>query len=180
MINLAGNKVADSYIKEELYLANIPAVQIEPENGEVPYTIIGKIGNWTFKRGWSYWITWCENEELGLVLKDALELHNKKNPINNDILGNVIRCGGHAGCPSPDEYGAQPIYDYKLDKKLESLGYKKQYDAFLDKEYIPISVGEISELCNKGKLIIERYVVSYHIDTQIGLTEFAKFLKEKQ
>ncbi len=178
MKNLAGNQKADETILEELYFANIPAIKVEINKGEVPYSFVGKIGKWTLKRAWYYWIASVEDDEIGLPLKIALELHNKKHPTKDDILGNIIRCGGHAGCPSPDEYGAQPIYNDELDKQLERIGYKKQYSDILKKEYIPITVGEVSKLCNEGKLTIERYVDCYHIDEQIGLNEFAKAINE--
>lgn len=177
MINLTRNENVDETILEELYLANIESIKVDTSNGRVPYSFIGKIGNWTFKRASYYWIATVEDPKFGLPLKSAMELHYSKHPIKNDILGNIIRCGGHCGCPSPDEYGAQPIYDDELDMQLESIGYKKEYSNFLKKEYISITVGEISKLCNEGKLNIERYVDCYHIDDQIGLNEFVKVIK---
>lgn len=178
MKNLAGNEQADSTILEELYLANIPSKKVDKNNGEVPYSYIGKIGNWTFKRAWYYWVVSVEDGEKGLPLNIALELHNKKNPTNDSILGDVIRCGGHAGCLSPDEYGAQPLYDEEYENQLFALGYKKTYYESLDKEYFSITVGEVSKLCNEGKLTVKRYVDCYHIDTQVGLNEFVKTLNE--
>lgn len=175
MKNLAGEKNADDTILEELYLAGITAVKVEKNIGEVSFSYVGKIGNWTLKRCWYYWSASVEDGEIGLPLKDALELHNKKHPTNGSNLGMIIRSGGHCGCPSPDEYGARPVYDKELDKKLEALGYKK--DFVFGKEYIPITVGEVSKLCNEGKLDVERLVDCYHIDEQIGLNEFANFLK---
>lgn len=182
MRNLAGDKDADLFIREELYLADIETLDVgEQEHSEVPYTIVGRIRHWRFRRAWTYWVATVENDIDGLPLKQALELHNTPNPVNPDqILGQVIRSGGHAGAPSPDEYGAQPEYGTELDSKLLELGYemKEMKIGDLGKPYIPITVGEISELCNSGKLDVERYVKCYHIDTQIGLREFAKFLKK--
>lgn len=178
MKKLAGNEQADSTILEELYLANIPSKKVDKNNGEVPYSYIGKIENWTFKRAWYYWVVSVEDGEKGLPLNIALELHNKKNPTNDSILGDVIRSGGHCGCPSPDEYGAQPLYDEEYEKQLFALGYKKTYYESLDKEYFSITVGEVSNLCNEGKLTVKRYVDCYHIDTQIGLNEFVKTLND--
>lgn len=177
MKNLAGNIEANETILEELYLANIPSFKCEQNNGEVPYSFIGKIGKWTLRRAWHYWIASVENDEDGLALKNALELHNKKHPIKNINLGSIIRCGGHAGCPSPDEYGAQPVYDENFNKQLLELGYKKEVFKPTGEEYISITVGEVSQLCNEGKLTVERYVKCYHIDEQIGLNEFADFVR---
>ena len=174
MINLAGNKKCNETILEELYLANIPAIKCEQSTGEVPYSYEGKIGNWTFRRRWYYWSVSVGDKDLGLPLKEALELHNKKHPTKDSILGNIIRCGGHGGAPSPDEYGAQPIYNEALTEALVALGYEKIYFKLQDQWHVPITVGEVSELCNSGKLTVERYVDNYNIDEQIGLNEFAK------
>ena len=179
MKNLAGDQKADETILEELYLANISAVKIEtPNKSEVPYSFVGKIGKWTLKRAWYYWVASVEDGEIGLPLKTALELYNKKHPTKDENLGKIIRCGGDGGCPSPDEYVAQPIYNDELNKQLESIGYKKEYSNILKKEYIPITYGEVSKLCNEGKLTVERYVDCYHIDEQIGLNEFVKVINE--
>ena len=44
-------------------------------------------------------------------------------------------------------------------------------------EYPDLNYGEMSNLCNEGKLQIERYVNCYHIDDLIGLKEFAETIK---
>lgn len=176
MINLAGVKDANKFILEELYLAGICAIKIDTVEGEVPFSFVGKIGNWTLKRRRYYWSATVEDKKNGLPLKEAMELHNKKHPIDDSKLGNIIRSGGHCGCPSPDEYGAQPVYNEELDEQLKKLGYKEEYSELMKKNYISINVGEVSELCNEGKLTVERYVSCYHIDDQIGLNEFAKFI----
>jgi hypothetical protein len=179
MKNLAGNKDADKIVREELYLAGIP-MENEDSKGEVPYKTIGRIGSWTFHRAWTYWIASVPDKVKGLPLSIALEMHNRKHPTDdNQIMGSLIRSGGHCGCPSPDDYGAQPVYDDELDEQLIKLGYKKEYCEFLKKSYIHINVGEVSRLCNEGKLTVGRYVDCYHIDDQIGLNVFAEVLKKE-
>ena len=139
---------------------------------------VGKLGKWTFKRCWYYWSVSVDDGVKGLPLDVALELHNRKHPTKDENLGNIIRSGGHCACPSPDEYGAQPVYDDdEFYSDLEKLGYKKEYSEMLKKDVIHITYGEVSELCNEGKLTVKRYVDSYHIDEQIGLNEFVKTIK---
>ncbi len=174
MKNLAGEHTADKTILEELYLAGIPAVKVEQHKGEVPFSYVGKIGRWTFSRRWYYWSASVEDDQTGLPLDIALELHNKKHPTSKEILGLTVRAGGHGGGISPDDYVSDPVYNEELEQKLEALGYKKTYYEFLGKEVISISRGEMAELCKSGKLQVERYVNCYHIDDQIGLLEFAK------
>jgi hypothetical protein len=180
MENLAGNKEADRFIKEELYLAGIPQIEIGRTQSEVPYTIIGRLGNWTFRRAWYYWVASVENPKDGLLLAKAVALHEKPHPTDDKkkILGNVIRSGGHCGCPSPAEYGASPVYDEDLDKQLIALGYKKRRFESINIEGWDLPNGEIRKLCEEGKLKVERYVDSYHIDDQVGLNEFVKAIKE--
>jgi hypothetical protein len=178
MINLAGDKNADKFIKEELYLAGIDAEQVGRTNSEVPYTIIGRIGKWELSRAWYYWVAKVKHVTDGLPLDDAMRLFNTENPTDDtEILGTVIRSGGSAGCNAPNDYTSQPEYNDELDEQLLALGYKKEYSELLGREYISINYGEVARLCNEGKLNVQRYVDTYHIDTQIGLTEFAKFIK---
>lgn len=180
MKNLAGDKNADLQVREELYLAGIP-MEEEISEGEVPYKTIGRIGKWTFRRAWYYWIVSTKERKDGIPLEVAMELHNRKNPIDDtQIMGTSIRCGGHCGCPAPNEYGADPLYDEEFYSQLRELGYKEQYSDILKKSYIPITVGEVSELCNQGKLKVNQYVSSYHVDDQIGLNLLAETLKNLQ
>lgn len=176
MKNLAGVTECDKDIREELYLAGIEVIPMDGK-GEVPFSIAGRIGNWKLTRAWTYWIVTVEIESDGLLLENAMKLHNKPNPVYNDrILGTSIRSGGHCGCPSPDEYGAQPVYDKALNEKLLTLGYEEK--ELNGTKYVNINVGEISKLNKEGKLDAPFYVDCYHIDNQIGLNEFAKFLIE--
>lgn len=178
MKNLAGVDTCDQDIKEELYLAGIETGKAETK-GEVPFSIEGRIGYWKLRRAWRYWVAIVENDADGLPLEAALELHNTPNPIDIKAdIGYVVRAGGDGNGPCPSGYVAQPVYDDELNEKLVSLGYKKQHYKLIDKDLVDISYGEVAELCNSGKLDVQRYVNTYHIDTQIGLNVFAAFIKD--
>jgi hypothetical protein len=180
MKNLAGVKEADEFIREELYLAGIEPIP-EKSEGEVPYTIIGRIGNWKLRRAWRYWVARAELKTDGIPVDKAMELYNRKNPNDdNRILGLDIRAGGDAGCSPPNEYTSQPVYDDELEHKLVALGYEKKYSELMGRSYVNINYGEIARLCNEGKLDVPRYADSYHIDTQVGLCEFVKFLRSME
>lgn len=124
MKNLAGNLNCDKYIQIELSKAGIDIKQIENVESEVPYSIIGKLGNWSFKRARYYWVAYTEGK--GIPLNKALEMYNKKYPDEMfdheqefGIYGNSIRSGGHCGCPSPDKYGQDNGYvkSYHIDSQ---------------------------------------------------------------
>jgi len=146
MKNLAGVKECDTTIKEELYLADIEAIPAEAK-GEVPYSIEGKIGNWKLRRAWYYWVASVEILTDGLPVDDAMELHNKPNPIDSGkILGTSIRSGGHCGCPSPNEYGADPdcntgkldvkryVRSYHIDDQIGLNEFKKALKTYYSTE----------------------------------------------
>lgn len=177
MKNLAGVKECDKDIRKELYLAGIEIIPIEGK-GEVPYTIGGKIGNWKLTRAWTYWIASVENRGDGLPLEDAMKLHYRPNPTDdNEILGTVIRCGGHCGCPSPVEFGAQPVYTDELYEELRKLGKYEEVEIG-GKMYPRVTVGELSRLNREEIIDVPFYVDGYHIDDQVGLNEFKKALEK--
>ena len=157
MINLAGERNADKYILEELHLAGIPSVKVDTSKSEVPYSFVGKIGEWTFRRLWYYWSASVEDKSKGLPLEIALELHNKKHPTNGEPLGDIIRAGGHAGGISPDDYVSHPIYNAELIAECKALGIEIQSAKSIgfgedETEYPKLNYGEMAKLCNEGKI----------------------------
>lgn len=159
MKNLAGDPDADRYIKQELEMAKIELVRGKCAKGEVPATITGVLGEFTFARAWYYWVV-----KGPLPLEMALKLY--ENPI-----GKVeVRVAGHCGCPPPEK----PWITWK-DKEgntLIEMKEKKQFDEFIAKGHLKPEVlngRRFSEEPEKGRGFIE----SYHIDSQAGLRLFA-------
>ncbi len=115
MINLAGDKAADECIQEELFLAGIPQVRVGKNEGEVPYTLIGKLGDWEFTRGWSYWMA---GSKSGLPSQVAVRLHEQEYPIvggqQPKTYGQVVRVNGDGTAPRP----TQEVYSYHIDTQL--------------------------------------------------------------
>ena len=168
MINLAGNKDANKFIEEELYLAGIPLLP-EKSEGEVPYTIIGKLGKWTFKRAWYYYTASCL-EGLGLPYHMAVELHERKYPVSNEtynILGQSIRVDGHCGCPHPKDCSYSTLEN--IEKEVVEARQKYPDMNFNTEESFNRStLRELNGI---------KYIRLYHIDTQIGLRELANRIK---
>jgi hypothetical protein len=165
--------INEGEILEELYLAGILEYVTDntSKNIYTPYKYECKISGWNLRRADHFWSASFNGN--GLPLKYALMLYERKNPINDDILGKIIRAGGSCGSPI---LTAQPIYNEDLYSQFELLGYRKEYSDFLELEHYNISQGKVAELCNDGKLNVERYINLYHIDNQIGLNEFVKFI----
>lgn len=181
MKNLAGVTEADESIQEELYLAGIYMVNIKPDPCEFPHSIAGEIGNWTLSRAWRYWVASAADGD-GLPLDVATELHERNYPIigpgQPETYGQVIRVAGHGGCPPPSEWvkhydaqGLELIVDPDGKQESEWKSMIERYSALrqsFDKYRFVSSLDET----------VKSVVDSYHIDTQIGLNEFARVVRE--
>lgn len=166
MKNLAGVKEADNYIRQELQESGIDIVAGEQSGKEVPYSLTGKLKGWKLSRAWYYWMASADLSE-GLPLKVATELHNKEYPIKGGrepaTYGQVVRVAGNCGCPPPEEW-AFPKREV-LETELKRLGKES------------VTYEDLAKLCNKGVITAPRFVDSYHIDSQEGLNEFARVVK---
>ena len=127
MKNLAGVKECDKFIQIELKKANIPIERIELDGSEVPYTLIGELKNWKFRRRWYYWCASTDKKNQ-LPLSVALEMHNKKYPDEMfdhgeefGIYGRSIRVGGHCGCLSPEDYNVTYLYHIDTQEGLNEF-----------------------------------------------------------
>lgn len=116
MKNLAGETQADLHILKELGEAGIEIVEGPKSQGEVQYTLTGKLGDWNFDRAWYYWMA-CAQNGNGLPFAVATELHNKEYSIEGEQesrkYGKVIRVGGCAGAPEP----SGDISSYHIDSQ---------------------------------------------------------------
>ena len=95
MINLAGRKDCDGYIRNELTRARVELVEHEQvmENSEVPARLTGKLGKFKFTRAWYYWIV------DGDVPIDVARV------LWQDPEGQAtVRASGRAGGSDPDNH----------------------------------------------------------------------------
>jgi hypothetical protein len=151
--NLAGAAYADIIIKKELKEAGIEIVRGDKTQGEVPLTLTGKLGTFTFVRAWTYWMVDCK-----MPLDVAEEMYK------DEIGAKFVRVAGHCGCPPPEEWAFPRSEDLK--KGLEELGIKS------------VTYGELADILNSGKIDAPRFVESYHIDTMPGLKLFVETVKK--
>lgn len=168
MKNLAGNKDCDVEVELELTRCGIEIIWNQPRNGEVPSSLRGALGKFTFKRAWYYWMV------DGLVpLAVANELY--KDPVGSTD----IRVNGHCGCPAPGEPGGQISWRHHETGKI--LMTRASWDdvqiliranpeiAMSTDKYLP---------CDDPTAEGEGFIEFYHIDTEVGLRIFADTLKK--
>lgn len=165
MQNLAGNEKADKYIRQELERARIPIKDTEPHGGEVPYTIIGQLGDLTFTRAWYYWVV-----NGNVPLEVAQELFADPVGVTD------IRVAGHCGCPPPEEYTEWLTDDgkkiYPAEQQAEWERIVKAHD-FMQAEKDGIIFAD-DPVAHGARA----FVTSYHIDSEVGLRIFVDTLKE--
>jgi hypothetical protein len=165
MINLAGRVDCDMYIRDELTRARIPIVEAqEPSTDEVPSRVSGKLGAFTFRRAWYYWIV---SGPLPIGAARALYA---------DPEGRrTVRASGHGCGIDPDDCVQWFDTEGKLlaiDKtgkeaaRYRDLCERHGWDAD-DVRYVQ-SLDEVPD--RRG------IVDCYHIDNQAGLRLFADTL----
>jgi len=109
VINLAGRPDCDRYIREELARARIKIVDNgAPAKEEVPAQLTGRLGPFTFRRAWYYWMV-----DGPVPIKMARVLWK-------DPEGAVsVRVAGYAGGIDPDVWtkGRRPkrVDTYHID-----------------------------------------------------------------
>lgn len=113
MRNLAGDERCDASIRDELEAAGIEIVAGEPTNSEVAGCLTGKLGAFTFRRAWYYWVA-CGAVPLAI----AEELY--ADPIGRKD----VRVAGHCGCPPPADWADHFDTDGKQLLAIDSNDYR--------------------------------------------------------
>lgn len=160
MKNLVGVQECDVEIRKELTEAGIRIVATEKGNTEVPYSVVGQLSNFTFRRAWYYWMV-----DGDVPLEVAEEMYA------TEVGKKDVRVAGHCGCQHPKEWA------FPKDEVLFEQGvYKKPSEEHPHGD--SPTYGELAEMCNNGKIDAPRFVQSYHIDSQEGLKLFADTIKK--
>lgn len=160
MDNLAGYKDCDRVIRIELIRCGIEIVEGERSTHEVAASITGKLGAFTFRRAWYYWIV-CGPMPLDVALKLWADPVGKRD----------IRCGGHCGCPSPEEYGAD-YFDAEGNQLWSDPDGKEAlaYAGFIERGVLDSKSLEGNRFVPDKRIGYARAEVrSYHVDSELGL-----------
>lgn len=147
----------------QLEALGIPIVSIEPY-GEVRAAIAGQLGPFRIERRWAYF-----SVTGGLVpIEVAREMYA-------DQIGRTdVRVCGHCGCPSPDEYGADMI---AADGR--SVISTVEYEKCLKISFIkPETLAKYVLETDPAAATAERFVDSYHIDSEAGLKVFVETIRK--
>lgn len=168
MQNLAGNKDCDSVIESELTRCGIEIVRGERSTHEVAASITGKLGAFTFRRAWYYWVV-----EGPMPLDVALKIY--ENPVGRAD----IRTGGFAGNVSPLEYGTD-YFDADGNWLVSDPDGKEATAFAYFQERGVISPETLSGTrCVPDKRVgyARAEVRSYHVDSELGLYILAEAIR---
>ena len=180
MRNLAGEKEADKYIKQELEEAGIRVLQGPKRGGEVPCSLTGKLRGWNLGRAWSYWVVNAPYGQ-GMPLDIATSLHFREYALEGDnqpkTYGQVVRVAGHCGCPEPKEWA--DIFDIGgIPLVVDPGGNQEQkFQGCLIRGEIKPNYEVPHFVRSLDNMVVRAFVSGYHIDTQEGLNEFARVVR---
>lgn len=166
MINLAGNADCDRHIRAELTRCGIEVVEGERTTGEVPYSLAGKLGAFTFRRAWYYWIV---AGPMPLDVARRLYAH----PVGKTD----IRVAGHCGCPPPEE----PWVTWRDDEGNELVPESQREECEAMAERLP----SIRPFMERQRFVPDPtagrgFVESYHVDSELGLYLLAESIRALQ
>jgi hypothetical protein len=169
MQNLAGIDNADKVIKKELFRCGINPIVLDKSDGEVKSFIGGELHGFTFYRRWSYWSVAGK-----MPLEFAEQLYN--HPIGKTD----IRASGHCGCIEPKD----AITWFYGDKVVNSLHTKEIYEKWILEHPETNVVYKLAKKELEDNIFSDDhtnhipYVMSYDIDTEVGLYIFAEKIKQ--
>lgn len=170
MQNLAGDKNADLIIRRELKRCGVPVLETNEVSGEVPYTIKGKLGPFSFTRAWSYYVV-----EGKVPLRVAEMLYE------DEVGRSDIRACGNCLCISPglqatweDKQGKLLLKDSEINNYIVKSETSALYRDFWDRN--KDRYASLDKTVEGDRI---GYVDLYHIDSELGMYIFVQTLKRE-
>jgi hypothetical protein len=166
--NLAGNEKCDVYIEKELTRCGIEVVRNQTREGEVPSSLRGKLGQFTFRRTWRYWVV---NGPVPIAIANELYA---------DAVGRTdIRVNEHRGCPAPGSPGGNIEWLDRETKKIliTRADWGELQDIATRHPGMAEGINAKYQACD-DPTSGNAFIMSYHIDTEVGLRLFADTLKK--
>lgn len=170
MMNLAGHPNNDPIVEAELTRCRIDVVRGPYSSGEVITSITGRLGPFSFRRAWRYWVA---EGPMPLAVAEGLYA----DPVGKDD----VRVAGHCGCPPP----AGPwVTWYDGDGvKLLGMDQREECERYLASGSRAMKESALRVLAANRFVVDPRavgagFVESYHIDSEIGLRLFADAIRQ--
>ena len=167
MQNLAGHPKATAICAVELQQAGIPVELLDKPYGEPKSDIGGRLGDFTFRRAWYYW-----------VVKGPMPLAQAEAMYADPVGARDVRVAGHCGCPAPAEWvhwrtsDGRRVYHDPTGKQREQLAdIIKRHPEFEHDDDDDVLVDDAS--AHPG---VSAYVESYHVDSAEGLALLARVI----
>lgn len=156
MKNLAGDKDCDRDVERELTRCKIEIVRGDRTDREVPASITGKLGPFTFRRAWYSWVV-----DGPMPLEVARELYA-------DPVGKTdVRAGGDAGCRPPETWADYFDADGRLLTHDPDGKQAAEWDR-LAPQLLP-NAPRPNFVPDAPAVAAKAFVDTYHVDTEIGL-----------
>ena len=172
MINLAGHRDADYYIREELTNCGIEIVEMPKSKGEVGYTLTGKLGQFTFRRAWYYW---CVEGPHAVHLAKVLNEH--------PAARKDVRAVGDCSCPKIEgDYVITRINPETGQMVMEAEKFAKEM-AQAERMFsdMPDTMARFKAkwMGDAHPELFPGFVMSYHVDSELGLYLLAESIKQQ-
>jgi hypothetical protein len=168
-MNLAGHVNPNFTIERELIRCRIDVVHGETSKGEVATSLTGRLGPFTFRRAWYYWVA---SGPVPLDVADELYA----DPVGRED----VRVAGHCGCPAPRDHG---VTWYGGDgARLNETGKRDEFLRYLAssgqgmKESAARMLDDYRFVDNPAA-VGRGFVELYHIDSEVGLRLFADTIR---
>lgn len=159
--NLAGDPLYDKYILQELERHCIEPVRCKSNSqDEVCSSLTGRIGKFTFRRKWSYW-----------VINGALPLEYAMAIYADPVGRQYVRAGGDCACRNPEIWAN--FFDTDGNELYIDPGGKQreQISNLLEKCLLKNTDNFIFFESEKerDKHVARSFVDLYHVDSDLGL-----------
>ena len=163
MQNLAGHPKATAICAVELQQAGVPVELLATPYGEPKSDIGGRLGDFTFRRAWYYW-----------VVRGPMPLAQAEATHADPVGALDVRVAGHCGCPAPAKWvrwrtldGRRVYHDPTGAQRAQLADIITRHPEFAEDN--DVLVDDASAYPGASA-----YVETYHVDSAEGLALLAR------
>lgn len=165
MQNLAGHPKATAICAVELQQAGIPVELLATPYGEPKSDIGGRLGDFTFRRAWYYW-----------VVRGPMPLAQAEAMYARPVGALDVRVAGHCGCPPPAEWAHWRTPDGRIVHHDPTGSQRAQLADIIARhpDFGPCEDVFADDASRHPDA--SAYVESYHVDSAEGLALLARVI----